>query len=313
MIELKVAMVGAGNMIEAHIRAFQSQDNVKVIGITNRTREKAERLAKEYNIAVVADDIATLMNSIKPDLVVMAVYEPAILKTAIEIFAHNCAVLMEKPLGLNLTEAEEITALAEKRAQPVFVGLNRRAMDSTHIALEDLNSRDEPRFIHIQDQQSLATARAIGHVEMVVENWMYANSVHLVDYVNTFGRGQISDVKVLQPWTPKIPGTVLAHITFSSGDTAIYEALWNGPGPWSCTVSTQSKRWEMRPLESASYQSSGTRALVDLNLSEVNSTQKPGFLRQAYQVCCALRGEGSNAVTASEALKSVKLVKEIYS
>jgi len=305
-------MVGAGNMIEAHIKAFQAQDNVEVVGITNRTRAKAETLAQAYGVQTVADDITTLMKHCRPDLVVMAVYEPAILKTATEIFGHDCAVLMEKPLGINAKEAEQLAQLAAERDKPVFVGLNRRAMDSTYAALEDLNGRDERRFIHIQDQQSLATARAIGHVDAVVENWMYANSVHLVDYAKAFGRGEVAEVTVLEPWTPDAPDTVVAHIKFTSGDSAIYEALWNGPGPWSCTVSTPSKRWEMRPLETVRFQNAGERRVNDVDLSGADASQKPGFLRQAEQVCRAIRGQSHTAVTAGEAVKSVRLLKQIY-
>lgn len=312
MTKLRVAMVGAGNMITAHIAAFQAQSGVEVVGITNRTQAKARALADKFGIETVADDIDALMTATSPDLVVMAVYEPAILDTATQIFSYDCAVLMEKPLGLNPDEAEQLAKLAADRAKPVFVGLNRRSMDSTHAALEDLNTRNERRFIHIQDQQSLETARAIGHIKAVVDNWMYANSVHLADYANTFGRGDVTDVKVLEPWTPDAPDKVVAHITFSSGDTAIYEAIWDGPGPWSCTVSTPSRRWEMRPLEAVVFQNAGERSLNTVDLSGADPAQKPGFLRQAEQVCLAIAGKDSTAVTAGEAVKSVRLLKQIY-
>ncbi|MDB4843918.1 Gfo/Idh/MocA family oxidoreductase [Hellea sp.] len=313
MMDLKVAMVGAGNMIEAHILAFQAQENVKIVGITNRTRTKANILAEKYGVEYVANSIKELMDTCKPDLVVMAVYEPAITKIAREIFGYDCAVLMEKPLGLNLNEADQLVVWANARDKPVFVGLNRRAMESTRTALEDLDGRQERRFIHIQDQQSLDKARAIGHAEVVVENWMYANSIHLVDYAFTFGRGYVTQVKILEPWKPEAPDIVVAHITFSSGDTALYQALWNGPGPWSCTISTFSKRWELRPLENLQFQNYGERTINEVKFSDIFSEYKPGFLFQAKQVCLALRGHNSTAVSAQEAVKSVQLLKRIYS
>jgi len=312
MTRIRVAMVGAGNMIEAHIRAFQAQNDVEIVGITNRTSSKAEQLAKTYGIPYVADDISSLISDTQANLVVMAVYEPAILPIAREGFVHDCAVLMEKPLGMNSLEAHQLAHMASSRSQFVFVGLNRRAMASTRAALADLNTRHERRFIHIQDQQSLATARAIGHIEAVVENWMYANSVHLVDYACTFGRGEVTKVKVLEPWTPDQPETVIAHITFSSGDTALYEAIWNGPGPWSCTVVTASKRWEMRPLEAVQFQNAGERKRNDIDLGANDSFQKPGLLHQAAQVCHAIRGQPNTAVKAQDALKTVQLLDDIY-
>ena len=71
----------------------------------------------------------------------------------------------------------------------MFVGLNRRCLSSTQAVLADLADDPGPRFIHVQDQQSLDVARQIGHAEPVVRNWMYANSIHLVDYLRAFGRG----------------------------------------------------------------------------------------------------------------------------
>ena len=41
---LRVAMIGGGGMTREHIRAFQNVPGVTVVGIWNRTRDKAEAL-----------------------------------------------------------------------------------------------------------------------------------------------------------------------------------------------------------------------------------------------------------------------------
>jgi len=313
MADIKIAMAGAGNMIEAHIKAFQANAGTKIVGITNRTRSKAEALAQTYNIDQVVDNVEDIVSKTGADLVVMAVYEPAILETVTKLMTQDCAILMEKPMGLELQQARQITKMAEQRSKAVFVGLNRRTMGATMAALNDLNSRDESRFIHVQDQQSLSLAKKIGHVDNVVDNWMFANSVHLVDYITTFGRGEVVDVTVMEAWTSQSPERVVAHIKFSSGDTALYTALWNGPGPWSCTISTASKRWEMRPLESASFQNAGERDLHSVETSAYDKTYKPGFYQQAKAVLEALKSDKDTmAVSAQTALKTVELLAKIY-
>jgi hypothetical protein len=164
----------------------------------------------------------------------------------------------------------------------------------------------------VQDQQSLETARVIGHAESVVQNWMYANSIHLVDYLSAFGRGEVSEVEVLQPWNAEDPGVVLAHVRFSSGDTGIYQGIWNGPGPWACTVSAPHRRWEMRPLEKAVYQNAGERSLNEVAASEADQGYKPGFRLQAEQVLGAWQGRDTGAATIDDALRSTELVARIY-
>ena len=309
---LKVAMIGAGSMAPEHIKAFNAVDGVRVVGITNRTRAKAQALADAHGIEHVCDTVEELFAQTQADIAVMAVYEPAILQTAKSVFAQDWTVLMEKPIGLNLAEAEDVAALAKDRAKPVYVGLNRRTLGSSQAALRDLNDHGTSRYVHVQDQQSLETARAIGHAENVVQNWMFANSIHLVDYLLAFGRGEVTELTVLEPWDFDAPGRVVAHVRFESGDTGLYEAHWNAPGPWAVSVTTPERRWEMRPLESARFQNAGERSQNDVERPALDVDYKPGFALQAQNVCAAVRGQDHAAVPVREALRTTRLVAQIY-
>lgn len=309
---IRVAFVGGGGMTREHIRAFQGLPAVEVVGVTNRTREKAEAIASELGVPHVFDSIAAMKAATQANLVVMAVYEPAIRETALSVFAQDWAVLMEKPIGLDLADARAVAAAGKTRGTPVFVGLNRRHLGSTRAVLIDLSDDAGPRFIHVQDQQSLDTARAIGHSDAVVRNWMFANSIHLADYLPALGRGEIVDVQSITPWSFEKPGVVLAKIAFSSGDVGLYEAIWNGPGPWACTVSTPRRRWELRPLEKAVFQNAGERSLNPVDADPRDAAFKPGFRVQAEEVVAALRGQQSRAATLDDALVSTELVAKIY-
>ncbi len=308
----RIALVGAGGMIAEHARAFGSQPNVELVGIYNRTKAKAETIADESAIPVVSDDLDLMLASSRPDLVVMAVYEPAILEVATRILAHPVDLFMEKPIGLDVREARALREKAKVLGRRVWVGLNRRTLGSTQAALDDLSKNPGARFIYVQDQQSLDTARAIGHSEPVINNWMYANSIHLVDYLTAFGRGEVVDINVLQPWNPEEPGVVLAHVSFASGDQGVYQAIWNGPGPWACAVSAPHRRWEMRPLEKAVFQNAGERSLNEIQATEADLQYKPGFLVQAERVLGAWRNEDTGAATIGDALATTELVARIY-
>lgn len=306
----RVAFVGAGGMIAEHAKAFEGLPGVEFAGIYNRTRHKAAEIAARHGIADVFDDLDAMLDTVRPDLVVMAVYEPAIFEVASKILERPVALFMEKPIGLDLAEARKLHALAKGRQ--VWVGLNRRTLGSTQAALSDLMENEGPRFIEVQDQQSLETARVIGHVDSVVENWMYANSIHLVDYLSAFGRGEVSAVTVLQPWNAENPGVVLAHVKFSSGDAGIYQGIWNGPGPWACTVSAPHRRWEMRPLEKAVFQNAGERSLNQVPVPAADTDFKPGFRLQAEKVIGAWQGRQTGAATMDDAMKSTELVAQIF-
>lgn len=308
----RVAFVGGGSMTAEHAKAFSGLPGVELVGIHNRTPEKAQAIAESHGIQDVYDSLEYMLEIAKPDLVVLAVYETAILEIATRILQYPVALFMEKPVGLNLREARLLRSLAHEKRRSVWVALNRRAFGSTRAALHDLEQNPGPRFICVQDQQSLETARVIGHAEPVVRNWMYANSIHLVDYLVTFGRGEIVSVNVLEPWRPDGPGVVVAYVTFSSGDAGVYQAVWNGPGPWACTVSAPHRRWELRPLEKAVFQNAGERAINEVAAIVEDADYKPGFRRQAESVLLAWNGVESKAVTLDVALVSTELTATIY-
>lgn len=310
--KIKVGIIGGGAMAHEHAKAFASLPDVELAGIWNRTREKAEKIASEHGIAGVYDSIDELYTRAKPDLVVVAVYELAMRSICETCFQYPWSLLIEKPPGYNLAEASALLRAAEKAGSRAIVGLNRRFLRSTRAVLEDLRNRPGPRFIHVQDQQNLDDARAIGHAPAVVENWMFANSIHLADYLRCLGRGEITKVVPIRKWNPSKPGVVLAGIEFASGDSGLYEGIWDGPGPWAVAVSTPEVRWEMRPLEKAVFQLRGQRALNPVEPDPVDTNWKPGFRLQAEHAVRFTRGEPSDSPRLEEALATIKLIQSIF-
>lgn len=299
-------------MAREHIRAFRDVPGVAVVGIYNRTRARAEALAVEYGIPVVADSVAELCERTRADLVVMAVLETAANAVAQSCFEFPWTVLMEKPPGLNLADARAIQSAARRRQRRVLVALNRRFLASTQVVLADLATNPEPRFIHAQDQEDLKSAASFGYPKELVANWMYANSIHVVDYLRVFGRGAVRSVSPSRPWDGRSPGVVVATIEFDSGDHGLYTAVWNGPAPWSVSVSTPAKRWELRPLEQAAFQLQGERRQQTIEMSGWDQQFKPGFRLQAENAVRAARGLSSDSPTLDEAVATMELIGAIY-
>lgn len=313
MREVSVAIVGAGGMAREHAKAFASLPNVKVSGLTSRTRAKADALAAELGIPVVADSIDELRDRTNADLVIVAVPELSANPVAMQAFAHPWAVLMEKPAGYDLTDAEKIAAAARGRKAPVMVGLNRRFYSSALTIKADLETRPaEKRFIHVQDQQSYAEARRYNHPPQVVEKFMYANSIHLIDLIPFFARGSVTRVQPVTPWRGEDTEIMLAYVEFDSGDTALYEGLWKGPGPWAANISTIGKRWIMQPLEDAIYQNAGERARHTIERSADDRQFKPGFLLQAQAAVAAVRGEPSPIPSIEQSLQTMRLINRMF-
>jgi predicted dehydrogenase len=309
---VSVAFVGAGRMACEHARSLRDIPGVSLSGVCSRTRGRAEKFAQDFDVGGVCGDIESLWASTGADLLVVAVSELATIGVCESAFAHNWVCLVEKPVGHNLEEARQIHSMAAKRSRPVFAALNRRHYHATRSVLKDLEARPGPRLIQILDQEAPAAATAAGRPAVVVENWMYTNSIHVVDYARVFGRGEVEEVVVTLPWEGRGTRAVAATIHFGSGDTALYQSVWDMPGPWSVTVTTSDARWEMRPLERAGLQLAGTRTVEWVPQDPVDEAFKAGFRRQGEEIVKAVRGEVSTAATLGDALSTMELIGQIY-
>ncbi|WAC44795.1 Gfo/Idh/MocA family oxidoreductase [Pseudomonas sp. SL4(2022)] len=311
--KLKVAIVGAGYMASEHLKAFMAISDAEVVGITSRARARAEELVADFPNVVVYDSLEEMYQHTLADIVVVTVTELYMADIAKRCFQFPWLVLLEKPAGYNLADAASIHAAAMEHQARVYVALNRRAYSSTRQALQRLVCNGGPRFIKVLDQQDQYAALTIHkNPPLMVENYMFANSIHLIDYFRVLGRGDVVSVENICRWDPQNPGVVLALVTFSSGDKGLYEGIWNGPGPWVVTVNTPQERLEMRPLEQVSVQLYGERRSESLDIDPVDTQYKPGLLFQAQQTIRACRGEPAELADLDDALKSMELVARIF-
>lgn len=309
---VKVGIIGAGNMAQEHARAFADIPGTELAGLYSRTDGKAKALAAKYGVPSVCDSIAELYQKTQAQLVVIAVSELSVGEVCLEAFKYPWTCLVEKPAGYNAVDADAIAAAARQHERQAFVALNRRHYSSTRIVMEDLSASEGQRLIHVYDQEDSNAARKLGRPELVVRNWMFANSIHVIDYLQLLGRGEVTTVEPTIRWNPEEPRFVAAKVSFSSGDIGLYEAVWNGPGPWAVTVTTQQKRWELRPLEQAAFQPYGSRKLEPIAVHEWDTKFKPGFRAQAEEAVKAAQGHAHTLPTLEEALVSMRLVKRIY-
>jgi len=313
MKKIKVAFIGTGYMGQEHLKVFSKIKKLKIVGIINKTRSKSILISKKYNIRVIGKTITEMLNKTKPDLVVVAVPELNLKKVCLEAFKYKCKFLIEKPVGFNFEEALYLEKLAKKHGIKAYPAFNRRHFQSTLKASEELKKDKSRRIINILDQQSIADAIKSGQPKLVAENFMYANSIHLIDYINIFCRGKIKKIYKLNTWKKSKKKFVLSKIDFTSGDSAIYQADWQGPGPWSVTVTTANKRLEMSPLETLTIQKKGSRKKIkSVFKKKIDEKFKPGLVLQAKEMIKSIKNVKNRLPILADGVKTMKLIKEIY-
>jgi predicted dehydrogenase len=312
MIRFKIAIIGAGYMSKEHIKVLKSIEDFEISGIYSRTKSKSETLSFEYDIKNVCDSIDELYLKTNADMVIISVSELNTKEVCEIAFKYPWLCLIEKPVGYNLLNALEILNIAENYLTKVYVALNRRHYSSTRMLNNDLKNNFEIRTVHVFDQENPQVSLEGGTPKLVVDNWMYANSIHIIDYFTLFCRGSLVNVKNIEKWIPGKPCFVLSKLEYSSGDIGIYEAIWEGPGPWAVTVTTPSKRWELRPLEELRTQEYKSRTSILQDVNNWDTVFKPGLRLQAEEALKVLKGESHELPTIKDALITMELINKIY-
>lgn len=114
MNPLRVGVIGAGAMGEAHLRAYRSRPDVRIVGIASRTPERAHELAERYGIEATYPDARSLIDGARPDGVSVTTSEHDHLEPTRYAVEHGVGVLLEKPIASTLTDARAIAAAARE-------------------------------------------------------------------------------------------------------------------------------------------------------------------------------------------------------
>lgn len=309
---IKVAMIGAGYMAREHARAISSIAGVNIIGAMGRKRDRAQSFCSDFRIDVCAQSVLELYERTQANAVIIAVNELSSSSIILEALNFPWTILAEKPISLKLEEVEQIEKKRAKLGRELFVALNRRHYGSTIATQKLLKGDKNIRVVEIHDQENTVAAIESGTPKEVVSNWMVANSIHLVDYLNVFCRGELLSLSLIEEFDPEKPFFIMATAKFDSGDLGIYKAFWNSPGPWSVKITTREQLLEMRPLESLQRQVFPEKIKKEIPLPGLDKEYKPGIYHQAEQLIAAVNKENHSLPSVLDYIETHQLVKRLY-
>ena len=127
MKKARIGIIGAGNIAREHTQAFLAAPSAELVGLCDRVPSRAEEVAKANNLKTYPDAEAMLKD---PDIdaVVLAVpnyqHHPMCLAAA----AHGKHILCEKPMALNVQQAQEMKAACREHGVHVLMGFCSRYM-----------------------------------------------------------------------------------------------------------------------------------------------------------------------------------------
>ncbi len=126
MEPLRFAVFGAGFWARPQLAGWSEAGGAKCVAIYNRTRAKAEKLAREFGIPGVYDDPAELLRKEKLDFVDIITGPETHEEHVALVASHRLPVICQKPMALSLASAERMVATCARAGVPFFVHENWR-------------------------------------------------------------------------------------------------------------------------------------------------------------------------------------------
>lgn len=110
---LRVAVIGAGLMGEAHGRAYAARHDVRLVAFVSRTLDRARELAQRYGAESAYSDVAEMLETARPDGVSITTAEDQHVAPTLAALERGVGVLLEKPIASSLADATRIAEAAE--------------------------------------------------------------------------------------------------------------------------------------------------------------------------------------------------------
>jgi len=143
MPPVRIAVVGLGWVAtHRHIPALQANRDARIVGVVDRSGEKAERISRSLrlNRFAAVDSIAAIPWLDEVDAVTIATNPTTHFQLIHQALEAGKSVLTEKPFTMTLDEGQQLAELATSRSGLLAVVHNFQFATSTRRFLRDLKS-----------------------------------------------------------------------------------------------------------------------------------------------------------------------------
>jgi len=135
-----IGIIGAGGIVNyAHLPAYKKA-GFKVVGVTDRNLEQAERTAKEHGIAKVYASVEELLRQPEVEIVDIAVYPAEQVKIVEQAAAAGKHMLCQKPFADEYSKAVRNVEVAERAKVKIAVNQQMRwdaGIRSSRLLIDD--------------------------------------------------------------------------------------------------------------------------------------------------------------------------------
>lgn len=215
-----VVIVGAGGIVgDAHLPAYKKA-GFSVIGITNRTRAKAEKLAEQFNIPNVYNNVAEAVANSPANTVYDVTIMPDQFVETLEQLPDGAGVLIQKPMGDYFWQSKEILEVCRRKNLAAAINCQLRFAPYVNAARYMIAQGMIGELYDVEVRVTLETPwELFPHVMVHPRLEIQYHSIHYIDLMRSF----LGDPQSVMAKTLKHPAKALSSsrstILFDYGDT----------------------------------------------------------------------------------------------
>jgi predicted dehydrogenase len=232
--DIRVLIIGCGNMGTSHAFAYQALPGFKICGIVSRGNSKNILNEKLGGWFPLFDDVDEALNATMPDAVCISTYPDTHERIAIQALEHGCHVFIEKPLADSVEGAKRVAETAKKMNKKLVVGYILRHHPSWESFIGLSHQLGKPLVMRMNlNQQSHGNTWATHLNLMKSLSPIVDCGVHYLDVMCQMTQSKPVQVNAIGArLTDEIPagnynyGQLQIH--FEDGSVGWYEAGW-GP------------------------------------------------------------------------------------
>lgn len=231
---LRVLVVGCGNMGASHATAYHTLDGFEICGLVSTGDSKNilnEKLGGSYPLF---NNYSDALEHTKPDAVCISTYPDTHEAFAVAAFEHGCHVFIEKPLADSVAGSIRVAAAAEKANKKLLIGYILRYHPSWQRFIELTGDLGKPLVMRMNlNQQSQGKMWTVHRNLMKSLSPIVDCGIHYIDVMCQMTRSTPTQVSAIGArLTEEIPAGNYNYgqlqIRFEDGSVGWYEAGW-GP------------------------------------------------------------------------------------
>ena len=329
------AVVGTGNIAQAHIDAIAKLPNAHLVGVTSRSLDKAEAVARQHGVRLYSD-LDSLLADEAVEVVTVCTPSGAHMEPAVAAAKAGRHVIVEKPLEVTLERAQTIVDAADTAGVKLATVFMSRFSDAHRRLKEALNTGELGRllqgdaFVKWYRSQSYYDSgdwrgtwaldgggalmnQAIHQVDLLL--WLMGPVKEVFAYAGTLNHEglEVEDTLVAAlRYHSGALGTLSAATSLYPGQPKVLEI--HGTKGWVRVKDDSIEAWQVDGLSEGQQEEvlEGHRAAGSRTFADPMAMSFESHRRQFEDFLSAIDTNTSPLVDGREGLKSVELVTAIY-